>query len=66
MLQTILIPKKYFTENQAMNWLYRNGFTAKKIDITQNYYRFRQSPPNPRKHYYTVSLDDGVKLVLQD
>lgn len=62
-VQSVLIPKK-FGESKAINWLDKNGFVLKKVDITKNYYRFRQRNPNKKSNYYTIKLKNGVRLVM--
>lgn len=47
-VQTILIPTS-FTINRAIDWLSKHGFKTQKVDITKNFYRFRQSKPQKIK-----------------
>ena len=61
MLQTILIPKK-FGLRRAISWVDKHAI-VKKVDITNNYYRFRQSNPKKGK-YYTKKLQNGIQLVF--
>lgn len=71
-LQTILIPKASFSLKEARIWIRTNGYKEeyykKAVDITPNYYRFRQASPNPKnitiKNYYTKKLSNGVELVF--
>jgi hypothetical protein len=63
MLQTILIPRKSFTLPEAVVWLKDNHYPHHKIDITGNYYRFRQHDPIEHSKYYTHTLKNGVELV---
>ncbi len=62
-VQSVLIPKK-FTLKKALSWMLENGYIIKKIDVTSNYYRFRQVSPDDSKNYYTQSLKNGIKLVI--
>ena len=62
MLQTILIPKSKFTYNEAIKFLEDHNYSHRKVDETDHFYRFRQSPPG-FKRYYTKTLKSGVELV---
>ena len=69
-VQSVLIPKKDsipgiegYTLGEAKDWLKNNGFVFKKVDITDNYYRFRQLEPSFGR-YVTHSIPNGIKLVL--
>tara|TARA_Y100001934_G_scaffold279937_1_gene385185 strand:- start:952 stop:1200 length:249 start_codon:yes stop_codon:yes gene_type:complete len=44
--QSVLISKKYLSEKKAKEWIKKNGYKLKKIDVTENLYRFRQLPPS--------------------
>lgn len=66
-LQTVLIPRKKGLI-WAIDWLLKHKYKVNKVDITDNYYRFRQRKPNKtdkRIRYYTISLDNGVELVFE-
>ena len=45
-VQSVLISRKYLSEKKAKEWIVKNGYKLKKIDITKNLYRFRQKPPS--------------------
>ena len=49
-LQSVIIPKDKFTEEQALKWIRKNKFkdygTKIKNYKTTNFYRFRQYPPS--------------------
>ena len=45
-VQSVLISRKYLSEKKAKEWIVKNGYKLKKIDITKNLYRFRQLPPS--------------------
>jgi len=62
MLQTILFPRSKFTLPMAMKWLEEHRHKHHKVDITDHFLRFRQSPPGFKK-YYTKTLENGVELV---
>jgi hypothetical protein len=67
MIQSILIPTEYYTYTQALNWLIKHNYydTSMKVDITSNYYRFRQHNPTNYAKYRTIELKDKVKLILE-
>jgi len=41
-----------------------NHYQLRKIDITENFFRFRQVPPSQLGNYRMKTLDNGVKLVV--
>jgi len=67
MIQSILIPIEYYTLHQALNWLIKHNYynTSDKVDITTNYYRFRQKEPNKNKKHKTIELKDKVKMIIE-
>ena len=62
-VQSVIIPRNDFTLLQAKKWLNAHNFKLNKIDITENFYRFRQRNPNKTKTYFVINLD-GVKLIM--
>lgn len=65
MLQTILIPRKTFSLSEAVAWVRDHKHHHHKVDVSGNYYRFRQHTPEHHGRYYTISLRNGVQLVHQ-
>jgi hypothetical protein len=68
-VQSVLIPKSVGNLNKAKQVLTSLGYNFIKVDISTNYYRFRQFPPprNPLLYKYetvTSQKDKRVKLVL--
>jgi hypothetical protein len=63
--QSVLIPRSSFSLLKAKDWVQGNGFKIKKIDITSNFFRFRQMQPTHKGFYSMKTLPNGVKLVLQ-
>jgi len=63
-VQSVLIPKKYFTKEKAINYIVKH-FKYKKIDETPKYYRFRQFRPNKNSNYSSKKLKNGVILVIE-
>ena len=70
MIQSILIPRKTFTQSEAYNWIVSHKFKpslhGKKVHITNNYYRYRQKPPKYRTKYKIITLSNGVKFILEE
>jgi len=64
-VQTVLIPRTFSLE-QAIKWLNKNGYENKKVDITENYYRFRQNNPKKSTRYYTLKRSKGIQVVYQE
>jgi hypothetical protein len=65
MLQTILIPRSKFSLSDAVVWMKEHNYEHHKVDITGNFYRFRQVAPEHYGRYYTVKLPNGIELVHQ-
>lgn len=63
-IQSVLIPKKKFTRNEAINYV-KKHFKYKKIDEKKNYYRFRQFNPHKDSSYSSKKLKNGVILVIE-
>jgi hypothetical protein len=64
-VQSVIIPRSRYTLNQAKAWVNTNNFKLKKMDLTQNYYRFRQREPKPQSKYFTVELTNGIHLIMR-
>lgn len=67
-IQTILVPRpKFLTEGKARTWILEHGFHAKKIDVGQSVFRFRQLSPDhfEPKSFRTIPLGkSGVQAVI--
>lgn len=65
LVQTILFERKRWRIKEARMWLKAHGYKYnKKVDVTTNYYRFRQNPPNDEATYYTYALPTlGIDIV---
>lgn len=63
-IQTILINKNEYSLPSAIEFIKRNGFEVKKIDIDRNFYRFRQNDPKQYKTFYTKPIKKGVLFVF--
>lgn len=68
-LQSILLSKAGFSLEDAVRWLFKNGFEVKKVDATEHFWRFRQlSPETLRKQGYnkirTKEVAPNIKFIL--
>ena len=63
-VQSVVFPKKDFSQKTALLWLMNHGYNFSKVDVTPNTYRFRQHEPSPGLSYYTKTLHNGVILVI--
>lgn len=62
MIQTILIPTDKFSLEKAIKWMKDNKYKHSKVDVTEHFYRFRQTLPVGHK-YYTKTLPNRIELV---
>ena len=68
--QSVIIPKNQFTKSKADKWIKDNGyklsFYKKKMEETDNFYRYRQMAPSKfdKKSFRNKKLPDGIELVL--
>jgi len=63
-VQSVLLNKKSYDLYEALSFIYRHDFSAKKIDETKNYYRFRQYDPKSFKHLRAKKVSEGVTLII--
>jgi len=68
-VQSVLLNKDKFTIRQAIDWIIEHNYVFKKIDVTDNYYRFRQISPVTLKkekyvNYINKQISDGIMLVI--
>lgn len=68
-VQSVLLNKDKFTIRQAIDWIIEHNYVFKKIDVTDNYYRFRQISPVTLKkekyvNYINKQIADGIMLVI--
>lgn len=69
-IQSILLNKDYYTLKEATKFIIDNKFKVKKVDETENWYRFRQVAPNTmKKNGYTklrtkVILPDVLQFII--
>lgn len=64
LVQSIVFPKSKFSQREAIKWIYEHKYEVHKIDITPNFYRFRQHEPSPGAKYISKTLPNGVILVM--
>lgn len=64
-VQSVLLSKANFSEGDAKKWIVDHGFKLNKIDITKDYYRFRQKAPSKNGNYRMHPLGDVGLLVLE-
>jgi hypothetical protein len=66
-IQSILFERSIWNLKNAKIWLlkhnYKTNFYGKQVDITPNYFRFRQTAPKYAT-YKTKSLNNGIILIL--
>jgi hypothetical protein len=56
-VQTVLVPRDIGSDLKTITaWLLAHGYVVKKVDITDNYYRFRQFNPRPADIYRSTKL----------
>jgi hypothetical protein len=63
-VQSIMFHRKFFTTDQARHWLIHHKFKANKVDITKNYYRFRQHEPSKKYYYRVKEVSPGILFVF--
>jgi hypothetical protein len=63
-VQTVLIPRQDFTLQEAYDWLEDHHFGHRKVDITDDYFRFRQIQPIHGGRYVTKTLPNGIEIVI--
>lgn len=65
-VQSVILDNQFFSRAQAKGWIERHGFQAKKIDTTDESFRFRQHEPSEfvGDSFRTITLRPGVKAVI--
>jgi hypothetical protein len=63
-VQSVLLRRDKFTQSEAIQWILDHNYKFKKLDITPEYFRFRQHDPSPLKkasfHPRSISLGGGA------
>jgi hypothetical protein len=64
-IQSILISKNV-NIHDAIKWILQHDYKALKIDITDNFYRFRQVNPNKLKgyHFITKKINKDISFII--
>jgi hypothetical protein len=65
-LQTILIERGRFTLGQAISWIDARGYAREKVELSKDYFHFRQRDPVPGWHAYSKFIEPGVLFVFQE
>jgi hypothetical protein len=65
-VQSVLLNRDKFSKKEAFDWVREHGYKADKVDVTNEYYRFRQMNPDLLHLYYfrTIKLGDMGHLVV--
>ena len=68
-IQSIIFNKNVYNFAQCKKFITDNNFKIGRVDITKNYYRFRQLEPSYLlQNKYTViktkQIKSGIKLIL--
>lgn len=67
-VQSVLIPKSQYTQKQANAYIKKHKFNltykGKGVDVTDNYYRYRQRDPNKFERFYIIKSKSNVKFVI--
>lgn len=64
MIQSVLIDKNIYSLDEALEFIIDNNYKHDKVDITENYYRFRQKNPSIKHNYITKQIYKGIKLII--
>ena len=66
-VQSVIFNRHFYTLNQMLKWLEKNNYlNVKRVDITKNFYRFRQFEPNKNRQYRIYKIpNEEIKLVLE-
>lgn len=65
-IQCVCLRKDKFTKEEAINWIREHGYSATKMDVTPELYRFRQVDPDRLRggQFRTVGLGDVGFLII--
>lgn len=65
-VQSVLFNKKYWSQAKAIEWLKKQGYVNNGVHETQNYYRYRQFDPEPRREYRAVPVPTKNIILIVD
>lgn len=67
-VQSVILRRNLFSPQEAIDWIVSHGYKATKMDVTPEYYRFRQTSPEHLKMlgYYarTTPLGKDGYLII--
>lgn len=63
-IQSVLINNKKYNFREALKKLMDRGFKYKKVDKTENYFRFRQIEPKKGNKYRIIEAGEGIKYII--
>lgn len=63
-VQSVIIDKRFYSLQQAVNYIVQHGYKLEKVDETKNFYRFRQFSPKKYDKYFVKDLKNNIKLVI--
>lgn len=63
-VQSLLFSRKDWTESAAKKWARGHGYKVKKVDVTDDYIRLQQVPPDEFSVLRTKNFSDGIKAVI--
>jgi hypothetical protein len=66
MIQSILFDRSRWNVNDAKHWLQTHNHKIQKVDITENFLRFRQAKPDRSKYYFTKKMGNGIELIIMN
>jgi hypothetical protein len=68
LVQSVILGRDHFKNlDQAKKWLVDHGFHDKGVDITPQYFRYRQRSPDALKHthrFRSIELKDIGYLIM--
>ncbi len=66
-VQSVRLNKNYFTKKEADKYITNHGYKIGRVDITTNWYRYRQIEPSDLKAYnkiITKKLNKYLELII--
>ncbi len=65
-IQSLALRRDKFTKAAAIQWVKDHGYSATKIDVTPNFYRFRQIAPERLRggRFRTLDFGDVARAVI--
>ena len=67
-VQSILFDKKLWSQKDAEKWLkqhkYKISYYGKKVHITKNKLRYRQTKPKKEYRYRTINIGNGIEFII--